>query len=71
MAILSEKEGKLSETRSFTPEKFQLELVFAWGHLPIIGGLAKCRGQELKGGQGGWIENLSITLGFSVGEAEK
>lgn len=46
---MSEKEGNYQkQEESSTPEKFQLELVFAWGHLSIAGGLAKCRGQELK-----------------------
>lgn len=76
MAMLSEKEGKLSETRRkfhsrkipagagvcvgmpahhWWPRKMQRTRVEAWG--------LRC--------QGGWIENLSITLGFSVGEGEK
>lgn len=76
MAMLSEKEGKLSETRRkfhsrkipagagvcmgmpahhLWPSKMQRTRVEAWG---------------LRG-QGGWIENLTITLGFSVGKAEK
>lgn len=36
------------QEESSISEKFQLELVFAWGQLSVAGGLAKCRGQELK-----------------------